>query len=263
MYFVEHKEPKILLYDIEVTPMLGWVYGTYNTNVIKVEQHSYLMCFSYRWLNSKKTNNIALIDFPARFKKDSKDDYDVVRELHSLLNEADIVIAHNATGFDNKVATGRFITHNMRPPSPYRTIDTLTVARSKAKFSSNKLDILGQQLQLGRKSKETHGQLWQDCLQGDQRAWKKMIKYNNQDVDLLLALYKRFLPYISNHPNLGVITQREGCPKCGGRKLHSRGQRYTNTGMYRRLQCMDCGGWCAERLSDKDEYEKPMYVNYN
>jgi len=262
MNFVDNKQPKILLYDLEVTPMLGWVYGTYNTNVIKIEQHSYLMCFSYRWLGEKKTYNVSLVDFPARFKKDKTDDYDVVKALHRVLDEADIVIAHNASGFDNKVSTGRFIAHELRPPSPYRTIDTLTIARSKAKFSSNKLDVLGQQLHIGRKTKETHGQLWQDCINGDATAWKKMIKYNNQDVDLLIELYKRLLPYINNHPNLSAITQRDGCPKCGSIRLNSRGQRITNTVVYRRLQCQDCGGWCAERIADRDEFEKPTYVNY-
>lgn len=261
---METKKVRILLYDLEVTPMLAWVYGMYQTNVIEVEQYPYILCFSYRWLDEKKIHSHSLVDYPARYKKDDTDDYDVVKELHSLLDEADIVVAHNANGFDNKVANARFLAHNLSPPSPYKTVDTLSVARSRAKFSSNKLDLLGQQLHLGRKTKETHGSLWRACIDGDSKAWAKMVKYCEQDVKLLVSLYERLLPYINNHPNIAVISGREdACPRCGGRRIHSRGTRSTNAKTYRRFQCYDCGAWLSERTSDKEEFTSSTYVNYS
>lgn len=258
------KQVKILAYDLEVTPMLAWAYGMFDTNLLEVEQYPYIMCFSYRWLHEKKVHSVALTDFPARFKKDQTDDLDVVKILHRLLDEADVVIAHNANGFDNKVSNARFLVHNLAPPSPFKTVDTLTVARSKARFSSNKLDLLGQQLHLGRKTAETHGSLWKACVNGDLRAWAKMVKYCEQDVKLLVELYYRFLPYISNHPNMGMLSQREDvCPKCGSKRLHGRGTRSTNTMTYHRFQCRDCKGWCSDRASEKEEFIRPTYVNYN
>jgi len=255
-------KPKILIYDLEVTPILGYTYGLYDTNVIEIVRESYIMCFSYRWLGENKTYNIALTDFPARYKLNPHDDIDVVKALHKLLDEADIVVAHNANRFDNKVSTGRFLTHNLLPPSPYFTVDTLTVARGKAKFSSNALDKLGQHLEIGRKTKVKHSDLWKACVDGDRKAWAKMVKYCNQDVDLLHKLYLRLRPYINNHPNLANISQRpDSCPRCGGTHLQSKGVRHTAVGSYRRFICKNCGAYVRERTQEKGEYVKPTYVN--
>jgi DNA polymerase elongation subunit (family B) len=252
---------KILLYDLEITPILGWSYGIWNTNIIEVERSAYIMCFSYMWYGEKKKDIkcISQIDFPSNYKSHPYDDGKITKKLHELLEEADIVIAHNAKGFDNKVAMGRMIYHNMLPPSPFATIDTLTVFRSKFKFSSNSLDKLGQELKIGRKTKTTHGKLWRDCVGGDRKAWAKMIRYCKQDVWLLHNLYERARPYISNHPNISHH-DIDICPRCGSRNLHYRGYRHTNTSSFRRIQCMDCGGWTRERLHDKN-LPRPKYVN--
>lgn len=252
---------KVLFYDLEVSPILGWVYGTYNTNVLEIERHSHIMCFSYKWAHQKRVKSVSQIDFPARYKADPTDDLDVVKALWRLFDEADVVVGHNAKGFDNKVGTSRFIVHKMDPPSPYKTIDTLTVARQKGRFSSNKLDLLGQQLSLGRKTKATHSQLWKGCLQGNKSDWKKMITYCNQDVKLLESLYERFKPYISNHPTLSVFTQEpDSCPRCGSHKIEDKGYRRTNTGLYKRYRCRVCRGYMRERVMDKEETVRPTYL---
>lgn len=263
MDYIQKRNAKILFYDIEVTPILGYAYGTYNTNLLEIVQHPYMLCFSYRWNYENKTKSVALVDFPARYKKDPTDDYDLAKTLQRLLSEADIVVGHNVGNFDNKVAISRIMVHELPTVPPVKKVDTLMIARQTGRFSSNKLDILAQQLNIGRKTKETHGQLWQACIAGDKKAWKKMIKYCNQDVNLVVSLYDRFLPYINNHPNIATLTQKpDCCPKCGSTKLESKGIRTTNIGTYRRYICHNCKGFCSERLSDKDEFVKPDFVNY-
>lgn len=246
------KHPRILFYDLEVSPILGYTFGTYDTNVIHIVEHSYILCFSYYWYGDKKVHHYALPDFKT-YKKDKKDDYELVKKLYELLNEAQVVVGHNAKGFDNKVAMARLINHNFRPPSPFKTVDTLTVARSKAKFSSNKLDLLGQQLHLGRKSKETYGDLWQGCLEGDMKSWNKMVKYCDQDVKLLYDLYIRFRPYITNHPNLNAFSGRSfACPVCQSSDLQRRGTVINGSGSYQLYWCKECGSWPRERVADKE-----------
>ena len=242
--------PKILIYDLEVTPTLGWTYGLYKTNVIKVEQNPSIMSISWRWYGENITKHESLATIPRKGGTDAN--LALVKLIHSLFNEADIVVAHNANRFDNKVATASFLRYNLAPPSPYKTVDTLAVARNVARFNSNSLNSLGELFGLGSKTKITHGDLWYDCLTGSGKAWKQLKEYNNQDVDLLYAIYERLRPYIKNHPNLGDITQVDGvCPKCGSSNLERRGFNMRRNGKVQRYQCRVCGGWTNESKLNK------------
>ena len=49
--------------------------------------------------------------------------------IFATLDEADIVVAHNAKKFDNRVAAARFMYHGFLPPSPFKTVDTPLAAR--------------------------------------------------------------------------------------------------------------------------------------
>ena len=237
--------PNILIYDLEVTPTLGWTYGLYKTNVIKVEQNPSIMSISWRWYGENITKHESLATIPRKRGTDAN--LALVKLIHGLFDEADVVVAHNANRFDNKVATASFLRYNLTPPSPYKTIDTLAVARNVARFNSNSLNSLGELFGLGSKTKITHGDLWYDCLTGSGKAWKQLKEYNNQDVDLLYAIYERLRPYIKNHPNLGDITQVDGvCPKCGSGNLERRGFNMRRNGKVQRFQCKSCGGWCSE-----------------
>lgn len=228
-------KPKILIYDLEVSPTLGWTYALWDTRVIRVEQHPRIMSVSWRWYGRKETWHLNM------------NDKDMLKTLWVLFDEADVVVAHNANRFDNKVAMAAFIKANMGPPSPYKTVDTLRVAKSVAKFNDNSLDGLCNMFGIGRKSTIKHSDLWHDCLQGDKKAWSMMKKYNNQDVDLLYQLYEKLRPYITNHPNLGDLTQTDGvCPKCGSSHLEKRGFNMSRAGKKQRYQCQNCGGWSNE-----------------
>lgn len=251
-------EARVLLYDLEITPILGWTYDLWDARVVKVERQPYLMCAGYKWLGDAKTKCVAQIDFP-NYADNPHSDYQVAAWLRDLMDEADVVVAHNARKFDNRIATARFLDNGLEPPSPYKTVDTLTVARRYFRFGSNSLNDLCERFGIGTKTEQTHGKLWRDCVDGDPKAWKLMKRYCKQDVDLLEALYLKLLPYISNHPNVALMAGKEdGCPKCGSDKLQYRG--YCNTGVsqFRRVQCQQCGGWSRERIAQP---EKTTYVN--
>jgi len=152
----------------------------------------------------------------------------------------------------------------MKPPSPYKVVDTLLAARSQFAFSSNKLDDLGETLGLGRRVEHEGFELWRKCMNGEKKAWKDMLRYNEQDVVLLEAVYLRLLPYIKNHPNVNVIMDQTKCKctACGSSKLHKRGYAYTNASKFQRFQCQDCGKWSRGRMNmlDKD-YRKNIQQN--
>ena len=101
-------------------------------------------------------------------------------------------------------------------------------------------------------------------MNGEKKAWKTMLKYNEQDVVLLEAVCLRLLPYIKNHPNVNVNLDqtREKCGGCGSTHLVNRGYAYTNTSKFQRYVCKDCGKWGRGRknMLDKD-YRKNIQAN--
>ena len=171
-----------------------------------------------------------------------------------MFDSADILIGHNGDAFDIKWANRMFAKYNLTPPSQYKTIDTLKVARQKFKFNSNKLDDLGNYLGVGRKIKHEGFELWKKCMAGDDKAYKDMIKYNKQDVKLLEDVYLKLRPYMNTHPVINPSSDLI-CPVCGGRHIQKRGWMFTNVFMKQRLQCQGCGKWFTGqqvRYKDKD-----------
>ena len=230
---------KILLLDIETFPNIAFVWGKYQQDVIRYVQEGCIATFVAKWLDGKMISR-ALPDY-AGYKPSSYDDKLITKDLWKLFDEADAIVAHNGKDFDLKVCRARFIYHNLPPPSPVKCIDTKDIVKKVARFNSAKMDDLGQLLGYGKKIK-TDFDLWEGCIRGDRESWRLMIKYNRRDVILLEKVYKRLLPWIGNHPNMG-IGKDAVCPKCGSERVQFRGVTITTTQSYQRFQCQDCGGW--------------------
>jgi DNA polymerase elongation subunit (family B) len=180
--------------------------------------------------------------FDSVFKSTPKN---MVKRIHKLLDEADVVIHYYGSRFDIPVLNKEIIMHGMTPPAPYKEIDLLKTVRSKFRFTSNKLDYVAQRLGLGKKH-ETDFKLWVDCMNKDPKAWKKMERYNRQDVKLLEKLYVKLLPWIKGHANHNLYGKSLVCPNCGSSKMQKRGVATTATLRYTRYQCTGCGRWSRD-----------------
>lgn len=242
---------RILILDIETFPMLSHVWELWEANALDVVTHSIIACFSAKWRNGKQITK-ALPDYKG-YKPGAEDDRAIVKELRELLDEADIAVAQNGRRFDFKRINARIIKHGMTPPSPYSTVDTLVDARRIFGFPSNKLDSLGEYLGVGNKLHTGGFKLWQECMKGNAAAWKRMKRYNAQDVTLLERVYEKFLPWMTTHPNLAIYSGVTCCPKCGSTKFQSRGVARQATRTYQRFQCQSCCGWFKGVESLKDQ----------
>lgn len=231
-------KPKVLLYDLETAPSKGYYFDPYReNNIVKKLESGYILCWCAKWLDGKQITK-GLCDYKG-YKPNSTNDKELVKELYELINEADIVIAHNGDRFDIKKMNTQFIKYELSPPDPYKTIDTLKVARKNFAFESNKLDALGEFLGVGRKVKHEGIDLWIACMNGDLQAWGRMKKYNKQDVVLLEAVYKKLLPWITNHP-----TPKDGltnCPNCHSDHYQKKGDEWSRGFKYKRAKCQNCG----------------------
>lgn len=242
------KKPRVLFFDIETFANQAFVWGKYEQDVIAYNKEWFMLSFAWKWLGESTTHVLSLPDFPM-YKKDKENDLSLVSYLWTLFDEADVVIAHNGNSFDIKKANARFIFHKLPPPEPYKKVDTKLVAKRHFNFNSNKLDDLGNYFGLGRKINTGGWELWEGCWKGDKKAWKKMTAYNKQDVILLEKVYLQMLPFMDNHPNIGLLNgDKEACPNCGSLNVQRRGTDPTRAGVKQRWFCKDCPSWHSAPL---------------
>ena len=122
------EEPRILLLDIETTPIEAYSWGPkWKTNLIDFKEHMRVLSFSAKWLEGKQVT-AGWPDYPG-YNKSGLDDSEIVADIWRLLDCASIVIGHNLRHFDVAILTSRFIYHGLTPPSPYKIVDTKLQAK--------------------------------------------------------------------------------------------------------------------------------------
>lgn len=240
--------PRVLLWDLESSPNLAYVWGRWEQNALAFEHEWHLLSIAWKFLDEKQTHVLGLCDFP-EYEIDPENDYNLAAKAHELFSEADIVIAHNGIAFDTKKAQARMIFHGFDPPTPFKEVDTLKIARRHFAFTSNRLGDLCDVLGIGRKLETGGFQTWLGCLQGDQKAWAKMKRYNRHDVVILEQLYLKLRPWATRTPNLASIGDNPSvCPKCGSDAgMIARGYASTAVSRRKNYQCKGCGGYSAGR----------------
>jgi len=247
--FLETKQPKVLLIDLETTPLQVHCWGTWKQRIghEQVINDWFMLSYSAKWLFDSKMYSSVLTPEEALHKDDSR----ITRELWKLFDQADVLIGHNILGFDLPKAQTRFLMNKLAPPSPFRVIDTLKVAQQNFRFASNKLDYIGQLL-LNDKKIHTEYQLWLRCLDGDAESLEKMLIYNRKDVLLLEEAYVFLRPYIKNHPNMAIYQEavEPTCPTCGSTNIDECGHYTTSVNRYLAFRCKDCGAICRSRKVD-------------
>lgn len=234
---------KVLLLDIETAPNLVHVWGLYDQNVgiNQIQAAGYTLCWAAKWHGEKE------VLFDSIYRSSPKK---MVKRIHALVNEADVVVHYNGTKFDMPTLNKEFILHGLQPPAPYKQVDLLRTARGQFRFPSNKLDYIAQALGLGAKVKHVGHELWTRCMAREPEAWAMMEKYNRGDVTLLEKVYDRLMPWIKSHPNRGVYTESRVCPNCGSASVQARGVARTIANTYKRYQCQGCGMWSRSPYSD-------------
>ena len=227
---------KILLLDIETAPNTVYAWGFYDQNIgtNQVEVSSYILCWAAKWWGERKM----MFDSVNKSSKTM-----MLHRIHKLLDEADAVVHYNGKKFDIPVLNKEFIKNGLKPPAPYKQVDLYQVCKGSFRFESNKLSFVSDALAIGQKVRHEGFELWVKCMKKDQKAWGRMERYNRGDVRLLESLYKRLLPWIRSHPNIGAYEDVLCCPQCGGERAQRRGCYVTVVMKYPRYHCQDCGKW--------------------
>lgn len=248
--------PRVLIYDIETAPVLGYVWQLWDNNVglNQIEKDWYILSWSAKWLDEPE-----VMYQDQRNAKNIEDDSKLLKKIWDLLDEADIVITQNGKKFDQKKLNARFIMNGFPPPSSYRHLDTKIIAKRHFGFISNKLEYMTDKLCTKYKklkhAKFAGFELWKQCLAGNIEAWKEMEEYNKHDVLSLEELYKKLEPW-DNSINFNAYRDGdEHVCKCGSTELVKNGFYYTNAGKFQKYRCKKCGAESrdAQNLFSKDK----------
>lgn len=243
-------KPKVLLFDIETAPILGYVWGLWENNLSlnQIKSDWYVLAWAAKWLG-EPANQIMYMD--QRKAKNIEDDTKILKGIWDLLDEASVVITQNGKQFDEKKLNARFILNGFKPPSSFKHIDTRQIAKRKFGFTSNKLEYMTHKLNKKYKKQrhlEFSGfELWTECLAGNLKAWKEMEKYNKYDVLSLEELYIKLQPWDNSfNPNLYEDEISLMCG-CGSQDFVKNGYKYTSIGKYQRYCCKSCGAETRDR----------------
>lgn len=236
---------RVLLLDLETSPNLAHVWGLWDQN-ISIKQllaSTEVICFGARWLDEGE------VEIRSQFRDTRQG---MLKRIHELMDEADVIVGWNSKGFDVKHLNREFIEAGMLPPSPTTNMDLMLEVKKHFRFPSNKLDYVAQALGVGKKVQHSGHELWIRCLAGEDAAWVEMYEYQKQDVDLLVDLYYKLQPWIKTHPNVGLFTGEDMvCVNCGSDHLQKRGFYRTTASVFQQYQCQACGKWQhgSKRLS--------------
>lgn len=253
--------PKILILDIETAPIKAAVWRIWNINVNlnQIESDWFCLTWAAKWLYS----NEVISDRLTSEEVLNEDDGRLMEGMWNLLNEADIIIAHNGNKFDIPKINTRLITNGFKPPSPYRQIDTLIEAKKIFSFTSNKLDFINKQLGITRKIDTGGAELWTRCVNGEDSALNKMEDYNRGDVEILEENYLILRPWMKSHPNIGMYMNSDipVCSSCGSSNIQpTHKYHYTNTGKYSLYKCEECGADSRGRRTELDSIKRKVLL---
>lgn len=247
--------PRVLVLDIETAPLevYAWSFGKQHVGLDQMITDWSLLSVAMKWLGIE-----GVFYADNRYRANPRDDFEQLLCLHTILQETDMVIAHNGAKFDLPKIRARMALNGFPPLPPITVIDTFQLQAKAFGFTSQKLAYVSGVI--GEQEKSAHAkfpglELWKQVLANNPEAWDEMQHYNVQDVIATEAMYVSLRGWYRNAPNMGPYvapSKKDGhvCPSCGSENVIRRGTRQTQVGIYPRYHCHDCGSWSRGRLME-------------
>lgn len=209
------KNPKVLIYDIETSYNIvsSWRIG----NKVSLPHYSVIkeraiICVSYKWMGEEEVYNLSW--------DKNQDDKFLLEQFIEVMNEADILVAHNGNRFDLKWIKSRALKHGLEMLPTYVQHDTLNLAKKHFYLNSYKLDYISKFLGFEGKIK-TEPELWDKViLEKDPEALKEMIEYCDEDVVQLENVYKVLAKWDKPLVHVGAMNgDKASSPISGSKNL--------------------------------------------
>jgi hypothetical protein len=191
---------------------------------------------SYKWHDEAKVGFIAAWDNP-------DDPQHVAREAWHLIDEADWVVTFNGVRFDLPIIRQDWAIADLPMPRPWRNVDLYQVARREFAFESKSLRPLCDRLGLPNKAGHYDAAEAQAAMDGDEKARRRLARYNKQDSRVTELVFDRLRPYVRG-VNAGLYRQdgATACVQCGSEDMEPAGWATTSLTRYPAYRCLQCGG---------------------
>ena len=185
-----------------------------------------------------------------------------LRKIHELVSSADIVVGHNILGADIPWLEGDLyfprIGHkykpNLPPLPPFKTVDTLRVARQfKTGVHFKSLNALCQILEIPAKTDVYDRDAMERAVAGSVEDRERLTDYCAGDVIATQGLFDALRPHIKQHPHLFVDSQDNltTCNRCGYPTEPTPRRYIANVLSYSMRKCTHCGAY--SRMSFEPE----------
>lgn len=253
-------KPKILIVDIETSPMEVYTFGLFDQNIglNQIIEDWSILSWSAKWLDDPAEK---IMFMSTRHQKNKRADKRIVKALRNLMDKADIIVGQNSKRFDVKKINAKIEEHELPQPSKYEQIDTMVMAKKHFGFTSNKLEYMTNKLCTKYKKlkhKKFPGfEMWSECLLNNQEAWDEMEIYNKHDVLATEELYTKLIKW-GSPVNFSVYNDGDNTCSCGNTKFIKDGHAYTRTGKFQRFRCSQCRSpsRSKQNLLNKDKSKK-------
>jgi len=240
---------RMLLFDLETSQTISGHYGMWDVRINKddVLHPWFIMSGAWKWYGEKERYSVNMLDDPERFAKNRFDirdlffdDYHIVKKLHEVLTEADVLIFQNGIKFDIKKFNTRCEFHGLPPIGQKIMIDLYVIAKRHFDLESNSLAYMCKFFKIKGKTKTSDG-LFRRAMLCYTDAIKELSEYNKDDLwPSLEGLFNKLRPYIKNL-NYGLYSIGHVCKNCGSPRLEESEERiYTMTTVKAQLRCLDC-----------------------
>jgi len=244
--------PRVLVYDIETTPVLAWIWRCGEQVVNHGQLHSEvnttkIICITYRWLHESKAK--ALI-----FNLKTLDDSEIVKQFDVLVKQADVIIGKNNNRFDNKHINFRRMIHGLPAIPDWTTMsDDLEVQmRRHFNMQSYSLDYFSKLMgQSGKIKMEL--QDWIDIVQfKNKKKLKKMVTYGKKDADDTAELILKVWPYVTPKFNYATHLDTACCITCGHSGITKDRIKTQSSGQVQTFWCPKHKGYAGQAYIKKD-----------
>lgn len=194
------------------------------------------ICLAWAWYDRPRD-----IQFAAEWQEGGHEA--AMRAAWDAYDQADIVVGHNVRRADTAWLTSEWAEYRWPKPSPFQQVDTLAIARSQLGMESNTLDALCKRLGIPAKTDKYDVATAKAAVAGDEKAQRKLEKYNRGDIKASIGIYDRLRPFATTHPHLGIWTGDDrACPNCGGDKFVEHDMDvHTAQSRYAARRCARCG----------------------